>query len=213
MVDLSYIYVNSGNIIDTGVRSNQDYPIYKLTAVNNYNGIDVDFTKTFYPNDYFILKNPISGITYSCQIYEIKNDNTILFEELDNKNPTSISGFIFNNISILYSPHIFQVENKPYVILKIKNFPLLSSIGAANEAFTLIPLITSDNTIVNNMTIPVHGVIKYFNPPLGKLLWMDIEFVNYDGSLFDFRGQENLLVFTINLLNQPGKYNNYINSN
>ena len=71
----------------------------------------------------------------------------------------------------------------------------------------------NDNTIVNNMTIPVHGVIKYFNPPLGKLLWMDVEFLNYDGTLFDFRGQENLLVFTINLLNQPGKYNNYVNSN
>lgn len=213
MVDLSYIYVNSGTIIDTGIRSNQDYPIYKLTAVNNYTGVDVDFTKIFYPNDYFVLKNPVNGITYSCQIYEVKNDNTILFEELDNKNPTGISGFIFNNISILYSPFIFQVDNKPYVILKIKDFRLLSSVGAANEAYTIIPLITTDNTIVNNMTIPVHGVIKYFNPPLGKLLWMDVEFLNYDGTLFDFRGQENLLVFTINLLNQPGKYNNYVNSN
>ena len=43
--------------------------------------------------------------------------------------------------------------------------------------------------------------------------WIDIEFLNYDGSLFDFRGQENILLFTINMLNQPGKYNNYINNN
>ena len=70
-----------------------------------------------------------------------------------------------------------------------------------------------ENTIVNQATIPVHGVIKYYNPPLGKLLWLDVQFLNYDGTLFDFRGQENMLMFTVNMLNQPGKYNNYVNSN
>jgi len=215
MINLSYIYVNSGNIISTGIKSNQDYPIYRLTSVNNYNGIDVDFTKIFYVNDYFILKDPKTNITYSCQIYEIQNDNTILLEELNNKNPIGISGYIFNNISILYSPNIFQVENKPYVILKLsREFQLLSSIGAANQTYTIIPLQSHENTTtINNMTIPVHGVIKYFNPPIGKLLWMDVEFLNYDGSPFDFRGQENFLLFTVNILNQPGKYNNYVNSN
>ena len=42
---------------------------------------------------------------------------------------------------------------------------------------------------------------------------MDIEFLNPDGSLFEFRGQENMMLFTISMLNQPGKYNNYVNSN
>jgi hypothetical protein len=215
MIDLSYIYVNPGNIIDSGLRSNQDYPIYKLTAVNNYNGVDVDFTKIFYLNDYFILKDPKTNVTYSCQIYQIQNDNTILLEELNNKNPSAISGYIFNNMSILYSPNIFQVENKPYVILKLsREFQLLSSVGAANQTYTIIPLQSHENTTtINNMTIPVHGVIKYFNPPIGKLLWMDVEFLNYDGSPFDFRGQENFLLFTVNILNQPGKYNNYVDSN
>ena len=40
---------------------------------------------------------------------------------MDNQDPTSIIGYCFNNISILYSPNIFQIENKPYVILKIKD--------------------------------------------------------------------------------------------
>ena len=132
---------------------------------------------------------------------------------MDNKDPTSLSGNIFQNISILYSPNIYQIENKPYVILKIKDAKLLNSIGASNDAFTVIPLLNLENTIVNAATIPVHSVIKYFNPPQGKLLWMDIEFVNYNGSLFDFRGQENMLMFTISMLNQPGKYNNYVNNN
>ena len=213
MIDLSNIYVESGNITDTGERSDQDYPLYKLIANKSYNGINVDFTSLFYVNDYFILNDSITNNKLSCQVYLIKNDNTIIFEVLDNDDPTSLSGCIFDNISVLYSPYIYQVENKPYVILKIRDTQILNSIGAANNAFTLIPLLNLENTVVNQATIPVHGVIKYFNPPQGKLLWLDIQFLNYDGSLFDFRGQENMLMFTITMLNQPGKYNNYIDSN
>jgi hypothetical protein len=213
MVDLSYIYVNEGNIINLFQSSDQDYTLYKLVANQVSNGIEVDFTSIFYINDYFILKDPITGIQYSCQIYEIKNDTTIVFEELNKLDPTNIYGNIFCNISILYSPNIYQLENNPYVILKIKDLQLLNSIGSANNCFTVIPLLNLENTIVNQSTIPVHSVIKYYNPPLSRLLWLDIEFLMFDGSLFDFRGQENMLMFTVTLLNQPGKYNNYIDSN
>lgn len=213
MIDLSYIHVDLNNITDTGDRSDQDYILYKLKANKIYNGIEVDFTSIFYVNDYFILQDQTTGTKYSCQIYQIKNDNTIIFEELDNKDPTSLFGNIFNEISILYSPNIYQIENKPYVILGIGGASLLNSIGGADGAFTLIPLLNLENTIVNQSTIPVHSVIKYFNPPQGKLLWIDIEFLNYNGSLFDFRGQENMLMFTVTMLNQPGKYNNYVDSN
>jgi hypothetical protein len=211
MVDLSYIDVL--NIESTGSVSDQDYILYKLTAKDIYNGIEVDFTNLFYVNDYFILYDADNNIKYHCQVYEIKNDTTIIFEEMDKKDPSSLKGNIFQNISILYSPNIFQIENKPYVILKIRDSHLLNSVGAANNCYTIIPLLNLENTIVNQATIPVHGVIKYYNPPQGKLLWMDIEFLSYNGSLFDFRGQENMLMFTVSMLNQPGKYNNYVDSN
>jgi hypothetical protein len=213
MVDLSYINVLPGNITNISSTSDQDYTLYKLVAQQNYDGVNVDFTSIFYINDYFILQDPITNVKYYCQIYEIKNDNTIVFEEMNNKDPTIISGKIFNNISILYSPNIYQIENKPYVILNIKGADILNSIGAANKGYTIIPLLNLENTIVNQSTIPVHSVIKYFNPPQGKLLWIDIEFLNYDGTLFNFRGQENMLVFIVSMLNQPGKYNNYVNNN
>lgn len=212
MIDLSNVNVSPGNITYIGMSSDQDYKLYKLVADKVYNGVEVDFTSTFYVNDYFILNDGM-GNTFSCQIYEIKNDNTIVFEEMNNLDPTTISGTVFQNISVLYSPNIFQLENKPYVILKIKDAKMLNSIGKSNDAFTIIPLLNNENTIVNQATIPVHSVIKYFNPPQGKLLWLDIEFLNYDGSLFDFRGQENMLMFTVTMLNQPGKYNNYVESN
>lgn len=213
MVDLSYIFVSSGNITNTGKKSDQEYILYKLVANKTYNNIDVDFTSIFYINDYFILQDPITSNQFSCQIYEINNDFTITFEIISGGDPTTLSGLIFKNISILYSPNIFQIENKPYVILKIKEANMLNSIGAANNGYTIIPLLNLENTIVNQATIPVHSVIKYYNPPLGKMLWLDIEFLNYDGSLFDFRGQENMMMFTVTMLNQPGKYNNYVESN
>lgn len=212
MIDLSHINVSTGGITDTNTVSDQDYPLYKLVA-----NTGIDFTSIFYVNDYFILNNTAHNISYSCQVYQIKNDTTIVFEEITGtasvNNITSLSGHIFQNISILYSPNILQIENKPYVILKISEGSLLNSIGASNNAFTLIPLLNLENTIVNQSTIPVHSIIKYYNPPQGKLLWMDIEFLNFDGTLFDFRGQENMLMFIVSMLNQPGKYNNYIDSN
>jgi hypothetical protein len=213
MIDLSYINVLPGNITNISATSNQDYNLYKLVAQKIYNGIEVDFTSIFYIDDYFILEDPITNDKFYCQIYEIKNDNTIVFEEMNNSDPTSISGNIFKNISILYSPNIYQIENKPYVILNVKGANILNSIGAANNGYTIIPLLNLENTIINQSTIPVHSVVKYFNPPQGKLLWIDIEFLNYDGTLFNFRGQENMLVFIVSMLNQPGKYNNYVDTN
>jgi hypothetical protein len=208
-IDLSYISVAS--ITNTGTFSDQDYPVYKLVATQMTGGIEVDFTNIFYVNDYFLLKNGAN--IYSCQVYQIKNDTTILFEVLNGLNPTVLTGKIFGNISIIYSPNIFQVQVKPYVILKIRDFTNINSNGTSNNSYTVIPLIGTDTTIVNQSTSPTHGIIKYFNPPMARMPWIDIEFLNYDGSLFDFRGQENILLFTLNMLNQPGKYNNYVNNN
>jgi hypothetical protein len=65
-------------------------------------------------------------------------------------------------------------------------------------------------TIINQGTIPVDGVTKNFNPPLPRLPYIDIEFCNSDGTPFEFRGEDHMLVLRLNMLNQPAKYNNYI---
>jgi len=206
IIDLNFINVSAGNIVGITKISENDYKLYKLKASSS-SAIDLDFRKIFEIGDYFILNN---ATNISCRIYEIKNNNTILFELLNGSDPTTFSGNIFKNISIIESPNIYQLENKPYVILKISEAKLLNSVNASNNAYNIIPLLNTDNTVFNQATTPVHGVIKFFNPPLGKLFWLDIEFVNYDGSLFNFRGQENMLMFEISQLNQPGKYNNFI---
>lgn len=208
-IDLSNLFVPNNNITDLNQTSDNDYNLYEI----NKSSSDEDFKKIFYVGDYLILKDPYGSVSYSVRIYKINNKDTITVESLDGEDPTSLEGFIFTNISVLTSPNIFQLNNKPYVILKISEAKLLNSINASNNTYTIIPLVTQDNTIVNEANSPVHGVIKYFNPPLGKLFYMDIEFLNYDGSLFNFRGQENMLLFIISQLNQPGKYNNYVDTN
>ena len=207
-INLNDIQVNLGEITNLSKLSINDYNLYKMDIDQN----DVDFKKIFVIGDYFTLTDGL--ILYKCRIYEIQNFNTIIFETLDNsQDPTILSGNIFNPIYVIESPNIFQLNTKPYVILKVAEAKLLNSVNASNNCYTIIPLSYTADSIINQSTTPVHGVIKYFNPPLGKLFYLDIEFLNYDGSLFNFRGQENMLLFIISMLNQPGKYNNYIDSN
>jgi len=151
---------------------------------------------------------------YLCKVYKILNENTIEIEILSSNNilPLNLSGNIIQNMFVLNSPYIYNIENKEYIILKIKDVKLVNSYTqAVNNSYTVIPLL-NNNTVINKATLPEHGVIKYFNPPMGKLFWLDIEFLNYDGSLFDFNGQENMLMFVVSQLNQPGKYNNILDT-
>lgn len=207
IINLSHIYVEKNNIIYQNKISENDYKIFKITAKSITNDL-LDFRDIFIKGDYLILN--AANFKYSCRIYNVFNDKTIEIESLDNNNPIALFGQIFNNISILYSPNTFNIENKSYVILKIAEAKVLTSNNAANNAYSIIPLNDNKSTIINQSTLPSNGIIKYFNPPLGKLFWLDIEFLNYDGTLFDFKGQENLLIFSVGLLNQPGRYNNII---
>jgi len=206
IVDLSYIYVNKNNIIYQNKSSPSDYKLYKLTATSSTNKL-LDFREIFKVNDYIILN--AGNIKYSCRIYNILNENTIEIESLDNNNPIALFGNIFQNINVLYSSNIYNIENKPYLILKVAEAKLLTSFtSTCNNSYTVISLEQRNNTLINQATLPEHGVIKYFNPPLGKLYWLDIQFLNYDGTLADFKGQDLMLTFVISQLNQPGKYNN-----
>lgn len=208
IIDLSYIYVNKNNIIYQNKSSPSDYKLYKLTATSSTNK-SLDFREIFKVNDYIILN--AGNIKYSCRIYNILNENTIEIESLDNNNPIALFGNIFQNINVLYSSNIYNIENKPYLILKVAEAKLLTSItSTCNNSYTVISLEQKNNTLINQATLPEHGIIKYFNPPLGKLFWLDIQFLNYDGTLADFKGQDLMLTFVISQLNQPGKYNNII---
>jgi len=203
-VNLQFINVTS--ITSTGDVSNQDYNIYKLVANN------CDFTSIFYVDDYVILNDGM-GNQYPIQVYQIKNDKTIYFEDLSGSATATIealAGNIFQNMSVLYSPNIYQLQIEPVIFLRIKDFWNFNSTSTgAENSYAILPLFQNffGNTVINSATLPYGGITKFFNPPLPRLPFIDIEFVTANGDLFDFRGQENTLVFEFTILNQPNKYN------
>ena len=202
MVDLSALNITS--IINLGVESENGYPLFELRVSNG------NFRSTFQAGDYLLL----TGAQYSIRIYKVKNDNTFSFEVLDGTSAITITSIVgagqIGNMSVLTSPNIFYIECTPYVVIKIRDFWNYNSNNAAENSYTIIQLNSNPCTIINQGTIPVDGVTKNFNPPLGRLPYIDIEFVNPDGTPFDFRGEDHFLVFRFNMLNQPSKYNNYI---
>ena len=211
IIDLSFVYIEpNNNIIYLNKKSENGYKLYSIKA-NSSNGQKLDFKTIFVKGDYIILNG--GNIKYLCRIYNVINNNTIEIESIDNSNPIALYGNIFNNMYILISENIYNIENKDYIILKISEAKLLDSLNTSvNNSYTVIPLENDNKTIINTSSLPEHGITKYFNPPLGKFYWIDIEFLNYDGSPFDFRGQENMLMFVISQLNQPGKYNNILDT-
>jgi len=205
---LNHIFIEPNNITYLNKKSEEDYKVYKLKAISNTSE-KLDFKKLFQVGDYINLK--AGNIIYQIRIYKVLNNDTIEFESLDNNNPIALIGNVFDQMHILNSDNIYTLENKDYIIMKIKEAKVIvSSSTSVNNSYAVIPLQNSAYTVINSSTLPDVGVVKYFNPPLGKFFWIDIEFLNYDGSLFDFKGQEVSLLFVVAQLNQPGKYNNIL---
>lgn len=198
-VDLSDIYITS--ITDLKSESINGYPLLRLYSPSYSKG----FKKILNNEDYLILNGK------EIRIYEIKNNNSFTFEIIDETpidNFTILIGIgLIGNISILNSPNIYYVECSPYVILKIRDFDNYHSNNASDGSYTIIQLAEDKpSTIINHGTIPVDGITKNFNPPLSRLIYLDIEFCNPDGSLFEFRGEDHMLVIRFSMLNQSVKY-------
>ncbi len=204
-VEINLSNIDITTIINLGSESVNGYPLMRLYAT----AVSGDFRLLFNVGDYLILNGT------EIRINEIKNSSSFTFEVLDgtplgNLTPLFGTGLI-GNMSVLISPNIFYIECSPYVVLKIRDFFNYNSNNASENSYTIIQLAEDKPcTIINQGTIPVDGVTKNFNPPLPRLPFIDLEFCNPDGTPFEFRGEDHMLVLRLNMLNQPSKYNNYI---
>ena len=204
-VEINLSNIDITTIINLGSESVNGYPLMRLYAT----AVSGDFRILFNVGDYLILNGT------EIRINEIKNSSSFTFEVLDgtplgNLTPLFGTGLI-GNMSVLISPNIFYIECSPYVVLKIRDFFNYNSNNASENSYTIIQLAEDKPcTIINQGTIPVDGVTKNFNPPLPRLPFIDLEFCNPDGTPFEFRGEDHMLVLRLNMLNQPSKYNNYI---
>lgn len=93
--------------------------------------------------------------------------------------------------------------NCDYVLIHIPRFRRYDSFNPiVKGAFTRIPL-TNEPIEFTDVDF---GAIKYFNPPLPKLDKLRFTIYRPDGTLYNFRGKNFVLVFGIVCLNQPGRY-------
>ena len=122
--DLSFIHVDS--VTNLGISSENDYKLYKIKASSSTSK-HLDFREIFYKGDYFTLK--ATPLEFPARVYKILNEDTIEIEILNNSTlPIILTGNIIGNINILYSPYIYNIENKDYIILKIKEVKLINSL-------------------------------------------------------------------------------------
>ena len=93
-----------------------------------------------------------------------------------------------------------------YVILKIRYAHKIDSENSASQnSFAIIPFSFIIDTIkVDDYTNSLW--LRNFNPPLPKLSELTCEFLNYNGSPYNFQGQEVSMQFVIETLNQSIKY-------
>ena len=122
--------------------------------------------------------------------------------------PPSIITFI-DNITTITAPNVVNLGSCQYIILNIPELHRLEAQKASLiDAYTIIPFKCDSNcAIINASTSPNLCDAKYYNPPMGKLSKLTIQFKNYDGSYYDFNGMDHFLDFKIVCLNQSTKYN------
>ena len=108
----------------------------------------------------------------------------------------------------IYGVNAFELGCPKYVILDIPQFHMLKADPTSiDDAYAIIPLRDGCKTIVDSGAISLDKEIKYFNPPLASLRFLDIKFCDYYNKLVNFKGVDHMLAFRITSLNQPGKYN------
>ena len=158
------------------------------------------------------LKITKETVDYNIKIYKILSNTKILIEQIDKDN-ISNGSYTLNPINVLFSEITFDVECPDYIILDIPEFNKLDgNKESIIDSFAIILQNNKCQTIINNSNISTDKEIKYYNPPESRLISFHVVFKRYNGELYDFNGQDHLLVFNITCLNQPGKYNNFVPS-
>lgn len=213
---------NYNGFIINGINNIQNPLIFNLNILKVDNG---NFTDRLLENIYIIVEQYTNDIYY-CQRFRIKkiiNGNSFEIYDPNNTqtganapytppgNPHINGGiFRFDNGSLftglINSPHRKNFTSERYVILKIRHAHKIDSQNnSAQNSYVVVPF----NTRVLDVDAADYNRslwTRNFNPPLASLSELKLEFLNYDGSYYNFEGHEVNLLFIIETLNQSYKY-------
>ena len=103
------------------------------------------------------------------------------------------------------APYVRNLMPDCYIVLRIEQCNALESANdTINRAFMILP--TRPKRFQHtNPIIP----LKQFNPTHGRLEQLKLSFHNVDGSLYDFMGQNHLLVFRLIRYKQNVNYSHF----
>ena len=172
------------------------FTVYEITTDNS-----VDVRQIYSKGDYI----EIGGNLF--RVY--KTLNKTMLEVLSVGGAIAVGGDTITAYWAIYGVNAFELGCPKYVILDIPQFHMLKADQTSiDDAYAVIPLRDGCKTIVDSGAISLDKEIKYFNPPLASLRFIDIKFCDYYNKLVNFKGVDHMLAFRITSLNQPGKYNN-----
>ena len=98
----------------------------------------------------------------------------------------------------------YNLNGPTYVLLHIDDFDNLFGVhnNSITKSFAKIILDTEQNSYKFFKSQTDYITRKEYSPPRGKLAQLNISFLNYDGSFYDFGGLEHSIYFRIKTLNQ-----------
>jgi hypothetical protein len=205
----TYLCNSIGPVI--GFPCNSKECLYTIgTSTSQANSNEVCGIGTFYTN--FIMIGDLimfEDDSTPYQVTDIISDTLLLISP--NKIDTSKNSKI--SVNSFISPNSYNLTPVKYISLFINDDTSnsLNKIESNNNnlrgAFCIIPRFlpdADDNVFLVRGTLPEINNIYVFNPPLGKLIKMDIKFTDSAGNLYDFNGKNHILEFNIKTLNDIG---------
>jgi hypothetical protein len=175
-------YMDDIRIYDTALTASSVSQIYQETAVNaGGDPADYQFNLGF---------TSTTGIAKNLGFISTSVTSSIYTDYP----ATSITRLSLYNTHALISDIPATLSGEPFMVLDIKNLKaeLVSNNEKFEEKFAKIPL-TKNLYSIENYNAEKNKAKKIFNPPLASIDYLDIEFLDSDGNLYDFNGHENAL--------------------
>lgn len=159
-------------------------------------GTATDFQANLLINDWLYLVNIYDDSQrYRAQVLSILSPNRL---QLDRPLPNLEGTRSLCWRGRIEAPWVRNINPDPYIILKLRGINTIASTNnIVNRCFTYIATRKHNFEIRENMTS-----IKFFNPIMARMSRLQIEFLNYDGSKYDFNGLNHVLVFRLERFSQ-----------
>jgi len=109
--------------------------------------------------------------------------------------------------------YTYNLRPAKYIILRIKGMERVDSVhDSVQDSFCVLGMDTRlNNFMLSNNCDQLDNEVyqKDFNPPLGKLDRLNIEFLDQNGNPYNFRGKDHVMVFEIVSLSRHSNYHRY----